>query len=55
MQCHVAHGSNAQMPGAISGSIPDPQLPNTTPVAGTSPSSLLRVDNRGTCIMCHNY
>lgn len=55
MQCHVAHGSNAQMPGANSGSLSDPTLPGATPVAGTSPSSLLRVDNRGTCIMCHNY
>jgi hypothetical protein len=53
MQCHVAHGSNAQMPGANSGGLTNPAIP---PAVGavSSPSSLLRVNNRGTCIMCHN-
>jgi predicted CXXCH cytochrome family protein len=47
--CHVAHGSNASMSGASSGQVPQPD--------GSGPagsSKLLRVDNRGTCNMCHN-
>lgn len=47
MQCHVSHGSNARM-GASSGSVGNPD--------GTSApndSKLLRIDNRGTCQMCH--
>ena len=46
IQCHVAHGTNAQMP---SSSVEWP--------AGTTPSAdsrLLRVDDRGVCVMCHN-
>jgi predicted CXXCH cytochrome family protein len=57
--CHVAHGSNAQMPGNValgtnfSGSFPYPAAPVAT--ATTSGSSrLLKVDNRGTCQMCHD-
>jgi predicted CXXCH cytochrome family protein len=48
-QCHVAHGSNAVMSGAYSNAFP---YPGGTPV---SPSSrLLKLDNRGTCQMCHD-
>ena len=46
IQCHVAHGTNAVMPNS------KVEWPN-----GTTPSSdsrLLRVDDRGTCVMCHN-
>jgi predicted CXXCH cytochrome family protein len=46
IQCHVAHGTNAQMPSS------SVEWPN-----GTTPSSdsrLLRVDDRGICVMCHN-
>ena len=46
IQCHVAHGTNAQMPSS-----------NVEWPAGTTPSSdsrLLRVDDRGVCVMCHN-
>jgi predicted CXXCH cytochrome family protein len=57
--CHVAHGSNAQMPGNaalgtnFSGNFPYPAAPGAT--ATTSGSSrLLKVDNRGTCQMCHD-
>ena len=57
--CHVAHGSNAQMPGNatlgtnFSGVFPYPAAPGTA--ATTSGSSrLLKVDNRGTCQMCHD-
>jgi hypothetical protein len=46
IQCHVAHGSNAQMPNSA---VENPG--DTTP---TSDSRLLRVDDRGTCVMCHN-
>jgi len=50
IQCHVAHGSNAAMTGAESSHVP-------LPGGGTAPagdSRLLRLDNRGTCVMCHN-
>ncbi len=46
IQCHVAHGTNAQMPNS---SVAWPN--GTTP---SSDSRLLRVDDRGTCVMCHN-
>ncbi|MHB1475101.1 MAG: cytochrome c3 family protein [Dermatophilaceae bacterium] len=48
IQCHVAHGSNASM-GTVSGAVGDPGGAGT---AGDS--KLLRIDNRGTCQMCHN-
>jgi predicted CXXCH cytochrome family protein len=47
--CHVAHGSNAAMNGTESGKVTNPD--------GSGPagsSKLLRVDNRGTCNMCHD-
>jgi predicted CXXCH cytochrome family protein len=46
IQCHVAHGTNAQMPNS-SVKFPDGSAPS-------SDSRLLRVDDRGTCVMCHN-
>jgi predicted CXXCH cytochrome family protein len=56
--CHVAHGSNANMNGASSSVVPQPDgttaeahVVASVPQAG---SRLLRVDNRGTCVMCHN-
>ncbi len=48
IQCHVAHGSNAKM-GPLSGSLNNPD--GTPGVVGDS--RLLKVDNRGTCKMCH--
>ncbi len=48
IQCHVAHGSNASM-GENSSSV---AFPNGTG-AGTGDSRLLRVNNRGTCQLCH--
>jgi len=48
IQCHVSHGSNAAMTGASVG-----VNPGDTPVTGNG-SKLLRVNNRGTCVMCHN-
>jgi len=46
--CHVSHGSNAKVEGASVG-----LNPGDTSVVGAD-SRLLRVDNRGTCVMCHN-
>lgn len=48
IQCHVAHGSNASMSGTRSSSVTAPDG------TGAGSSKLLRVDNRGTCQMCHN-
>jgi predicted CXXCH cytochrome family protein len=48
--CHVAHGTNAQATGNSSGGL----LQSGQAVLGTQDSRLLRVDNRGICIMCHN-
>jgi predicted CXXCH cytochrome family protein len=42
--CHVSHGSNAAAGGGLQ--------PGDTPAGADS--RLLRVDNRGTCSMCHN-
>ena len=56
IQCHVSHGTNVAMSGsAASAANPAGLVPSAagTPSAvGTS--RLLRVDNRGTCEMCHN-
>jgi predicted CXXCH cytochrome family protein len=53
--CHVAHGSNANMNGAASSVVP---MPDGTAAkehsVGNAGSRLLRVDNRGICVMCHN-
>jgi len=48
--CHVSHGSNASM-SAVANAVPNPGA-----AAGTvrTSSNLLRIDNKGTCQMCHN-
>ena len=46
IQCHVAHGSNAVMPNS--------NVENPGDLTPTSDSRLLRVDDRGICVMCHN-
>jgi predicted CXXCH cytochrome family protein len=46
--CHVSHGSNATMAGASVGLLPGDAA------APAGDSRLLRVNNRGTCVMCHN-
>jgi predicted CXXCH cytochrome family protein len=58
-QCHVAHGSNALMPGAFSGPMTYPG--GSAPTSYTSGSTttydnsrLLKIDNRGTCQACHD-
>jgi predicted CXXCH cytochrome family protein len=47
--CHVAHGSNAEMIGPDSLAVPYPDGTTTS-----TSSRLLKVDNRGTCQMCHD-
>ncbi len=48
LTCHVSHGSNASMTGASASAFPYPD-------GTTAPSSrLLKVDNRGTCQVCHD-
>jgi hypothetical protein len=49
--CHVGHGSAATM-GTYSGTVPWPD--GTTAPSGSARSSLLRLDNRGTCGACHD-
>jgi predicted CXXCH cytochrome family protein len=49
MQCHVAHGSNAVMNGTYTSTLKDPGA-----ATGTNDSRLLRVDNRGVCLFCHD-
>lgn len=56
-QCHVAHGSNALMPGynSLTQALPDGTVPASVVVSVSSGDSrLLKVDNRGTCQMCHD-
>lgn len=49
LTCHVSHGSNAQMSGPNSADFP---YPGGTPTNASS--RLLKIDNRGTCQMCHD-
>lgn len=48
IQCHVAHGSNATVEEGLSTGVHSP----TTVGTGLG-SSLLRIDDKGTCRMCH--
>ena len=48
LTCHVSHGSNAAMTGTNSSTF---TYPDGTPGAS---SRLLKVDNRGTCQVCHD-
>jgi predicted CXXCH cytochrome family protein len=49
LQCHVAHGSNAAMSGTFSQAEP---MPGGITGRGAE-STLLMIDNRGTCFACH--
>ena len=54
--CHVSHGSNATMTGAAL-TVANPGAALTAfgdATTSSADSKLLRVDNRGTCAMCHN-
>ncbi len=50
IDCHVAHGGTATM-ATNSGSVPWPD--GSTDASGNARSSLLRLDNRGICVQCH--
>jgi hypothetical protein len=57
--CHVSHGSNAQMTGYDSQHVAFPDNISGgvfSPVSATAStdSRLLKVDNRGTCQLCHD-
>lgn len=53
--CHVAHGTNATMKGsAAQVALPNGSLGGSVASPNPSDSRLLRVDDRGTCVMCHN-
>jgi hypothetical protein len=57
IQCHVAHGSNATMTGAFSMNLNNPgdsSANNNSGSADPGDSRLLRVNNRGVCLLCHN-
>ncbi len=57
-QCHVSHGSNAMMTGTNSLNFTDPanHKPPTVTISGVTSgdSRLLKINNRGTCQMCHD-
>ena len=53
--CHVSHGSNAQMPGTYSANMEYPGgTTGVAPAGKVGDSRLLKVDNRGTCQLCHD-
>lgn len=56
IQCHVSHGSNAAM-GTNASKVPFPGAATTAGGDAVTPSAdsrLLRIDNRGVCVACHN-
>jgi len=56
IQCHVSHGSNASMSGAAT-KVPFPGAAVDSrgdAVSLSADSRLLRIDNRGVCVACHN-
>ena len=54
IQCHVSHGSNVAMTSRAA-AVADPGgADKVAGDAGYGDSRLLRVNNRGTCVMCHN-
>ncbi len=52
--CHAAHGSNSQMTGAYSSTVPWPGGGTINPTNDTQRASLLKMDNRGMCRKCHS-
>ena len=52
--CHVAHGSNAQMTGFNSTHQYFPGQGTDPSTTANADSRLLKVDNRGTCQLCHD-
>lgn len=52
--CHASHGSNAQMTGALSSTVPWPDGSTVNPANDTQRASLLKMNNRGMCLKCHD-
>lgn len=52
IQCHVAHGTDSVM-NTAAGGVTAPGAGAGSSTAGYENSDLLRVDDRGTCLMCH--
>ncbi len=52
--CHASHGSNAQMPGEDSSTVEWPDGSTVNPANDLERASLLKMDNRGICLKCHN-
>jgi predicted CXXCH cytochrome family protein len=52
--CHASHGSNAQMTGSLSSSVPWPDGSTVNPANDLERASLLKMNNRGMCLKCHN-
>ncbi len=52
--CHASHGSNASMPGPASSSVEWPDGSVVNPPNDLERASLLKMDNRGICLKCHN-
>jgi predicted CXXCH cytochrome family protein len=50
--CHVSHGSNAAMPGQ-NGTTFSADFTYPDGATTSTSSRLLKVDNRGTCVLCH--
>jgi len=57
LTCHRAHGTSATMTGWADekADLPNDEVPSFISESGSGePSALLRLDNRGTCEVCHN-
>ena len=54
LTCHVTHGSNAVMDGTYSSTFTYPDAPGGAAAIVSDSSRLLKVDNRGTCQLCHD-
>lgn len=55
IQCHVAHGSNVKMTGTYTSNLAAPSSASSSGAesGGNDGSRLLRVGNRGLCLLCH--
>ena len=51
--CHASHGSNSQMTGTYSSSVPWPDGSVVNPPNDLQRASMLKMDNRGMCRKCH--
>jgi hypothetical protein len=51
--CHAPHGSNSQMTGTYSSTVPWPDGSVVNPPNDLQRASMLKMDNRGMCRKCH--